>query len=87
MSFVQRKDGAIVGCYGLAQPGFAEEVIADDNPEVIAFLTPPVVIDKRALAVEAVLVKISESADAPQAVKDYIGNKQEVVFEPAIAPK
>lgn len=80
MRYAQRKDGAITCLYGLFQPGFAEELTADDDPEVIAFLTQPVVIDKRALAVEAVLVKISESADAPQAVKDYIGNKQAVSF-------
>lgn len=77
--YAQRNDGGITCLYGLFQPGFAEESLPDDAPEVIAFLNPSPVADKRALAVDAVLAKISESADAPQAVKDYIGNKQEVV--------
>lgn len=41
MSYVQRKNGAIVGAYGLPQPGFAEELLADDNAELVVFLNPP----------------------------------------------
>jgi hypothetical protein len=36
--FVQRRNGLIVGCYRALQPGIAEELLADNAPEVIAFL-------------------------------------------------
>lgn len=41
MSYVQRSGGNIVGLYALLQPGFAEEFLADNSPEVLAFLNPP----------------------------------------------
>ncbi len=38
--FVQRLvDGRINGVYPRRQPGIAEEELADDNPDVVAFLT------------------------------------------------
>lgn len=40
MYYVERRDGAIVGAYRNPQPGAAEEEIADDAPELVAFLTP-----------------------------------------------
>lgn len=36
-TFVERRNGKIVGVYQNAQPGYAEEEIADDALEVIAF--------------------------------------------------
>jgi hypothetical protein len=39
--FVERKDGAIIAVYAVAQAGFAEEELADDNQELIDFINPP----------------------------------------------
>lgn len=41
MPYVQRDNGPIVGLYACEQPGYAEEFLADDHPEVLAFLNPP----------------------------------------------
>ncbi|MGI8397810.1 hypothetical protein ACRYWZ_15665 [Agrobacterium deltaense] len=41
MVFVQRNpSGKIIGVYECKQDGYAEELLADDDPEVIAFLNP-----------------------------------------------
>lgn len=41
--FVQRsKDGKVIGVFGQPQPGYAEEELPDDHPEVLAYLNPPV---------------------------------------------
>lgn len=40
MYYVERREGVIVGAYRNPQPGTAEEEIADDAPELLAFLTP-----------------------------------------------
>jgi hypothetical protein len=38
MPFVERDDqGAVKGLYAVAQPGYAEEGLPDDNAEVLAF--------------------------------------------------
>lgn len=43
MPYVQRDaSGAICGCFTGKQPGFAEEFLADTDPQVIAFLKPPI---------------------------------------------
>lgn len=39
--FVQRENGKIVGVFELPQEGYAEEEIAADHPDVLAFLNPP----------------------------------------------
>jgi hypothetical protein len=40
--WVQRNDAAaICGVYANQQPGFADEELASDNPEVVAYLAPP----------------------------------------------
>lgn len=36
--FIERKAGKIVGAYRVAQPGQAETQIADNDPELVAFL-------------------------------------------------
>lgn len=41
MTYVQRENGVIIGVYRNLQEGFAEEELADNNPEVVAFLNPP----------------------------------------------
>lgn len=43
MPYVERADGAITGAYAMLQSGYAEEFVADDNAELVAFLNrePP----------------------------------------------
>ncbi len=40
MPYVQRTNGTVTGLYANPQKGYAEEFLADDNAEVIAFLNP-----------------------------------------------
>lgn len=42
MTYVERRDGKIVGVYAIPQPGYAEEEIADDHPDLVAFRNPAV---------------------------------------------
>lgn len=39
--YVQRDDGVVTGVYANPQAGYAEEALAVDAPEVIAYLNPP----------------------------------------------
>lgn len=41
MPYVERVNGTIVGIYANHQTGLAEEFLADNNSEVVAFLNPP----------------------------------------------
>lgn len=41
MPYAERRDGAVVGLYANAQPGYAEEFLSDDDSEVVAFRSPP----------------------------------------------
>lgn len=42
MPYVERDaNGSVTGCYANAQPGYAEEWLEPDDPEVVAFLNPP----------------------------------------------
>jgi hypothetical protein len=41
MPYVERKDGKVTGVYTNAQPGYAEEFLADEHAEVVEFLNPP----------------------------------------------
>ncbi len=43
MAYVERRGGVIVGVYASPQPGIAEEVVADDAPEVVAFRNAPTI--------------------------------------------
>lgn len=40
--FVERDGGVVVGVYAVVQAGRAEEEVADDHPDVLAFRNPPV---------------------------------------------
>jgi len=41
MPYVQRDTGGnVIGVYARLQPGYATELLADNDPAVIAFLTP-----------------------------------------------
>lgn len=41
MPYVERRDGKVIGLYANAQQGYAEELLADDDAEVVAFNNPP----------------------------------------------
>ncbi len=41
MPYVERKDGKVIGLYANLQTGYAEEKLAEDHHEVVAFLNPP----------------------------------------------
>lgn len=41
MPYVSRIDGVVNGTYANEQPGYAEEYLPDDNPEVVVYLNPP----------------------------------------------
>jgi hypothetical protein len=41
MPYVERRDGKVTGLYANPQPGYAEEFLADDHAEAIAFRNPP----------------------------------------------
>jgi len=41
MPFIQREAGVIVGAYSQKQPGFAEEFVRDNHPDLVTFRTPP----------------------------------------------
>jgi hypothetical protein len=42
MPYVERREGVVFGLYANAQPGYAEEFLADDDADVFAYLNPPV---------------------------------------------
>ena len=49
MSFVQRTpQGDITGIYHMRQPGYAEEELPDNHPDVVAFVNRPlpITVDK-----------------------------------------
>jgi len=45
--YVERKLGTIVGAYVNPQAGYAEELVADNSPELVAFLAGPTDAEKR----------------------------------------
>ncbi len=40
MPFVQKIDGKVIGVFKVAQPGYAEEELPEDHPDVQTFLNP-----------------------------------------------
>lgn len=65
--YVERRDGAIVGAFRNPQPGVAEELLPDTDPELAAFLNPVETDAQRVerLASAAVLDVLSRSAVDP----------------------
>lgn len=51
--FVERQGGAVVGVYANLQPGRAEEALADDHADVLAFFNPPPDLAAYAAAIQA----------------------------------
>jgi len=45
MVYVERRAGRIIGVYANLQPGFADEGLAEDHPDVVAFRSPPPTTD------------------------------------------
>lgn len=39
--WIHRENGAIQSVYAVQQPGYADEELPDDNPEVLAFVNAP----------------------------------------------
>lgn len=65
MAYVQRDgQGAIKGVYRAAQPGIAEEEVADDAAEVVAFLTPRRLIPKGVIVERLIAAGKIEAARA-----------------------
>ena len=84
--FVERDtNGTVSGIYAVAQPGYAEEELEDDNPEVVVFLNPPEVlspITKRQLRLTLVRNGISlETVEAAIASMPEGLEKEEAKIE------
>ena len=56
MPYVERRNGAVAGLYANPQPGYAEEFLADDHPEVVAFTRPPTATEMDDRLLNAALV-------------------------------
>jgi hypothetical protein len=41
MPYVERNGGKVIALYACLQPGRAEEFLADDHSEIVAYLNPP----------------------------------------------
>jgi len=66
--FIQRfPDGTIQGVYANQQEGYAEEELADDHPEVVAFLAPKAETPTPTL-VEQILASPNDLAALKQAL-------------------
>jgi hypothetical protein len=67
MYYVERREGVIVGAYRNPQPGSAEEAVADDAPELVAFLNPTESNEARVqrLASQAVMDTLARAATDP----------------------
>jgi hypothetical protein len=73
--FVQRDAGVVVGLFDARQPGFAEEFLPADHPDVAAFLAPaPPPPTYRDLRKQAYLTELSTatSADPLDAIGDTL---------------
>jgi hypothetical protein len=58
MSYVERMNGKIVGLYANPQPGLAEEFLADDDAELVAYLNPPAPVPQTVSMAQARLALI-----------------------------
>lgn len=85
MPYVQRTDGVIIGLYAQPQPDYAEEFIADDAPELVAYLTPsPLETAPDTLAsIRADLVVLMERL-ARLEKKDETANAASMILPPPI---
>jgi hypothetical protein len=58
MPYVERREGKIAGLYANPQPGYAEEFLADDHAEVVAYLNPPAPVPQSVSMAQARLALI-----------------------------
>ena len=74
MPYVQRDDdGNINGIYANLQPGYAEEYLPDNNPEVLAFMEaqnapPPVAADANARIDAGIMAALTTAEDIRDSV-------------------
>lgn len=65
--YVQRNEqGVIVGAFANLQIGFAESWVADDSPELLAFYSPPELIQQAANAKRDELLALAAIRIAPR---------------------
>lgn len=80
MPYVQR-DGsnAVCGVYAVAQPGLAEEYLADDAAEVLAFRNPPAQPPELAPWQFRAMLKLSGKEPALMAFFDALPQQQQII--------
>lgn len=77
--FVQRIDGKVVAHFARHQPGLADEELADDHPDILAFDNPPPTTEAiRKAELEALQTTI-DLADkfknaTPAQIRTYLAN-------------
>ncbi len=88
MYYVQRTNGGvIVGAYRNPQPGLAEEQVADDDPELLAFFAGPSAAERlsanRAAALTGLLTRADDTGIAVRAtvaaVTFLVNNRLELI--------
>ena len=72
MPYVERIEGKIVGLYANAQPGYAEEWLADDSPDVAAYTTAIEAIKAAEVAAEAAAKALDSAVKADTFVANFI---------------
>lgn len=58
MPYVERKAGKVVGLYANLQAGYAEEFLADDHPDMVAYRNPPAPVPQTVSMAQARLALI-----------------------------
>ena len=79
MPYVQRRSGKIIGVYANAQPGYAEEHLADDHADVVAFRNPPATLPDLAPFQFWAIVDISGHRAALEAFAETLPGNQKIV--------
>lgn len=77
--FVERANGVIVRSYACIQPGIAEEELADDHPELVAYLNPPV--DYRKQRLEAYRQRGATETACIEAIIEHMGGRPEKMIQ------
>ena len=70
MPYVERRDGQIVGVYAKRQPGYAEEQLPDDHPDIEAYRRPRPVNDK-VTDLETAIDAVIADKDVPKSIIDF----------------
>lgn len=76
MPYVERRNGVVVGLFANPQPGYAEEFLIDQDPEVEAIINPPPSIDDYKLAIVAMLDSKAQERryDGAVSISTYVGS-------------